>query len=153
MSVVFYAFGITAIALGWRLRTAVHWRGLTRITPVLLAVSGISLITSGIFEVDRPLAPESMEETIHSNAAVGAFVMTIVAMLLFAVAARTDARWSSFRWIAGGLAGFAALAAIGTLFAGDGIGSGVIQRLLAGAVLAWFLLTAMHLRRRAFAQP
>ena len=94
-----------------------------------------------------------MEETIHSNAAVGAFVMTIVAMLLFAAAIRTDARWWSFRWTAAGLAGFAALAAVGTLFAGDGNGSGAIQRLLAGAVLAWFVLTAMHLRRKAFRQP
>ena len=153
MSVVFYAFGVTAIALGWRLRSAVHWHGLARIVPALLVLAGLSLITSGVFEVDRPLAPESMEETIHSNAAVGAFVMTIVAMLLFAVATHSDTRWRSFRWTAVGLAALAALAAVGTLFAGDGIGSGGIQRLLAGAVLAWFLLTAIHLRGKAFSQP
>jgi hypothetical protein len=153
MSVVFYAFGLAAIALAWRLRTAVDWHGLTRIVPALLALAGLGLITSGIFEVDRPLAPESLEETIHSNAAVGAFVMTIAAMLLFAFAIRTDARWRTVRWTAVGLAVLAALAAIGTLFAGDGIGSGAIQRLLAGAVLAWFLLTAIHLRGKAFSQP
>ena len=48
-------------------------------------IAGRKPVSAGVFEVDRPLAPESMEETIHSNAAVGAFVMTIVAMLLFVV--------------------------------------------------------------------
>jgi hypothetical protein len=152
MSVVFYAFGVTAIALGFRLRTAVQWHGLSRIAPALLGLAGLSLIASGVFEVDRPLAPQTMEETIHSNAAVAAFVMTIVAMLLFAVATRDDARWRSFRWTAAGLAGLAAIAAAGTQLAGDRLGSGAVQRVLAGSVLAWFLLTAIHLRSKAFAQ-
>ena len=73
----------------FRLRTAVRWHGLTRIVPGMLALAGLSLIASGVFEVDRPLAPTSMEETIHSNAAVGAFVLMIMSMLLFAVATRT----------------------------------------------------------------
>ena len=152
MSVVFYAFGVTAMAMGFRLRTAVRWRGLSRIVPALLGLAGLSLIASGVFEVDRPLAPHTMEETIHSNAAVAAFVLMIVSMLLFAVATRDDPRWRSFRWVAASLAGLAALAAIGTQFAGDGVGSGAVQRVLAGAVLAWFLLTALHLRKKAFAQ-
>jgi hypothetical protein len=152
MSVVFYAFGVTAIALAFRLRTAVDWRGLTHVVPSILALAGLSLIASGVFEVDRPLAPESMEETIHSNAAVGAFVLMIVSMLLFALATRDDPRWRSFRWVAASLAGLAAVAAVGTQFAGDGFGSGAVQRLLAGTVLAWFLLTALHLRTKAFAQ-
>ena len=152
MSVVFYAFGVTAIAMGFRLRTAIRWHGLPRIVPGLLGLAGVSLIASGVFEVDRPLAPQTMEETIHSNAAVAAFVMTIVAMLLFAVATRDDPRWRSFRWIAASLAGLAALAAAGTQLAGDRVGSGAVQRVLAGSVLAWFLLTALHLRTKAFAR-
>jgi len=28
--------------------------------------------------------------------------------------------------------------------------SGAVQRILAGAVLAWFLLTALHVRRKSF---
>ena len=104
-----------------------------------------------MFEVDRPLAPKTIEETIHSNAAVGAFVMMITSMLLFAVATRTDERWRSFRWPAAAMAGLAAAAAVGTQFAGDGVGSGALQRLLAGTVLAWFLLTAIYLRGRSFA--
>ena len=44
MSVVFYAFGAAALALGFRLRTAIRRHGLTRIVPVLLALAGLSLI-------------------------------------------------------------------------------------------------------------
>ena len=143
MSVVFYAFGVTAIAMAFRLRTALNWHGLPRIVPALLALAGLSLIASGVFEVDRPLTPHTMEETIHSNAAVAAFVLMIVSMMLFAVATRDDPRWRSFRWVAASLAGLAALAAVGTQFAGDGVGSGAVQRVLAGTVLAWFLLTAL----------
>ena len=41
---------------------------------------------------------------------------------------------------------------VGTQFAGDGFGSGAIQRVLAGTVLAWFLLIALHVRKKEFAQ-
>jgi hypothetical protein len=152
MSVVFYAFGVAAIAMAIRLRTAVRWRGPTRIVPATLALAGVSLIASGIFEVDRPLAPHTMEESIHSNAATGAFVLMIGSMVLFAVATRDDPRWRSFRMVATSSALLAAVAAVGTQFAGDGVGSGLVQRILAGAVLAWLLLTARHLRTKAFAQ-
>ena len=143
MSVVFYAFGVAAIALAC---PAADRHRLARphpVVPALLALAGLGLIAAGVFEVDRPLAPETMEEMIHSNAAVGAFVMLIV---VDAAVRRRDPRATtaggrSGGWRAG-LAGLAALAAVGTQFAGDGFGSGAVQRVLAGAVLAWFLLTA-----------
>ena len=40
MSVVFYAFGVAAIAMAVRLRTAVDWHGLPRIVPGILALAG-----------------------------------------------------------------------------------------------------------------
>ena len=79
MSVVFYAFGAAALALAFRLRTAIDHHGVLSVFPVLLALAGLSLIAAGVFEVDRPLAPQTMQETIHSNAAVAAFIMLIVA--------------------------------------------------------------------------
>ena len=150
MSIVFYAFGITALALGVRLRTAIDQRGITRAFPVLLGLAGVSLIAAGVFEVDRPLAPKTIEEVIHSNAAVAAFVMLIVAMLLFSLACREDDRWWSVRWVSLGLAVAAAVAAVGTQLAGKAGYAGGVQRVLAGTVLGWFLLTATHVRRRSF---
>ena len=153
MSVVFYAFGVSALALGFRLRSAIDRRGVTKVFPALLALSGASLIAAGVFEVDRELAPQTIEELIHSNSAVAAFVMLIVAMLLFSLACRGDDRWWSFRWTSVTLAVTAAVAAALTQLAGGTSWSGAVQRMLAGAVLAWFLLTAFHLRSKAFRTP
>jgi hypothetical protein len=150
MSVVFYAFGATALGLAIRLRTAIDQRGVTRAFPVLLALAGLALLAAGVFEVDRPLAPQTVQEVIHSNSAVAAFVMLIVAMLLFSLACREDERWWRLRWPSLALALAAALAAIGTQLAGGSNWSGAVQRVLAGSVLAWFLLTAIHVRRKAF---
>ena len=89
MSVVFYAFGAAAIALGV---PPAHGDRVARRSPgpfpVLMVLAGLSLLAAGVFEVDRPLAPKTVEETIHSNAAVAAFVMLVVAMLLFSLACR-----------------------------------------------------------------
>jgi len=153
MSIVFYAFGLSALALGFRLRTAIDRHGITRAFPVLLWLAGASLIAAGVFEVDRPLAPQTIQEVIHSNSAVAAFVMLIVAMLLFSLACWGDDRWWSVRWLSLGLAVTAAAAAVGTQLAGGSGYSGAVQRVLAGAVLAWFLLTATHVRRRSFSAP
>ena len=104
MSIVFYAFGATAIALGFRLRRAIDHHGVTSAFPVLLWLAGASLIAAGVFEVDRPLAPQTIQDAIHSNSAVAAFVMLIVAMLLFSLACRGDARWWSVHWLSLALA-------------------------------------------------
>ena len=150
MSVVFYGFGAAALGLAIRLRTAIDQHGVTHAFPVLLGLAGVALLAAGVFEVDRPLAPQTIQEVIHSNSAVAAFVMLIVAMLLFSLACRGDDRWWSVRWLSLGLAVSAALAAVGTQLAGGSNWSGGVQRVLAGAVLAWFLLTAIHVRRKAF---
>jgi hypothetical protein len=150
MSVVFYAFGLSAIALGIRLRGAIERHSITRAFPVLMVLAGLGLLAAGVFEVDRPLAPHTVQEAIHSNAAVAAFVMLVVAMLLFALACWGDDRWWSLRWVSMGLALTAAGAAVATQLARGAGTSGAVQRVLAGAVLAWFLMTAVHVRRRGF---
>lgn len=151
MSLVFYAFGVSVLALGVRLRTALDRHASTRAVPVLLALAGVGLLAAGVFEVDRPLAPQTVQEVIHSNAAVVAFVLLIVAMLLFSAACRLDARWRPLRWTSLGLATTAAVAAVCTQLAPGSGYSGAVQRVLAGAVLAWILMTAVHVRRRSFA--
>lgn len=153
MSIVFYAFGASALALAFRLRTAIDRSGVTRAFPLLMALAGCALIAAGIFEVDRPLAPQTVQEVIHSNSAVAAFVMLIVAMLLFSLACRSDERWWSLRWASLGLAVTAAVAAVATQFARGSTWSGGVQRLLAGSVLAWILLTTLHVRGKKFHAP
>jgi Protein of unknown function (DUF998) len=150
MSVVFYAFGLSAFALGLRLRSAIDRRGVVRAFPALLSLAGLLLVAAGVFEVDRPLAPQTVQEVIHSNSAVAAFVLLVVSMLLFSHACWSDERWWSVRWVSLVLAVTAALAAVGTQLAGRAGYSGVVQRVLAGTVLAWIAMAAVHVRRRRF---
>ena len=150
MTVVFYAFGLAALALSLRLRSAIETHGAAKIFPALLAASGVALIASGVFEVERALVPDTLEEVIHSNASVTAFVLLITTMLLFSSACRTDARWWSFRWTSMALAVAAGIAAMATPLTAETGWSGAVQRVLSLTVLLWLLLTAMHLRGKAF---
>ena len=150
MTIAFYAFGVSAIALGFRLRRAVSRHGAMRAVPVILAVGGFSLIAAGVFEVERRLVPDTIEEAIHSYATIAAFVMVITAMLLVAYGARRDERWRRFGWVSGLLGSIAALGAMaGPLSAGTSY-SGAVQRVMGFAVLLWLLLTARHVRTSAF---
>jgi hypothetical protein len=150
MSVVFYAFGATAIALGFRLRGAITLSGVTKAFPVLLWLAGTGLIAAGVCEVDPEFAPDTIQDIVHSDSAVAAFVMLIGAMVLFTRASRHDERWQSVHRVSLWLAVTAAVAAAGTKLFGGTSYSGGIQRVLAGAVLAWFLVTALHVRRKSF---
>lgn len=153
MTVVFYAFGLSSLALAFRLRRAVGHRGPTRFIPGLLAAAGVGLIASGVFEVERPLVPDTLEEVIHSYASVAAFVSLITAMLLLSLVCRRDARWWAFRWTGAALAVAAAVLATATPLTAETGWSGAVQRLLSLTVLLWFLLTALHVRGRAFRTP
>ena len=150
MTVVFYAFGLSSLAMAVRLRRAFESRAVSRLISVLLALAGLGLIASGVFEVERPLVPDTVEEMIHSNATVVAFTLLIAAMLLFSAASRNDARWWTFRWTSTAIAVAAAVAAMATPLTAESGWSGAVQRLLGGTVLLWFLLTAVRVRGKAF---
>ncbi len=150
MTVVFYGFGLSSLALAFRLRRAIDLEGVTRLFPTLLAVAGVCLIASGIFEVERALVPDSVEEVIHSNASVVAFVLLIASMLLFSYACTGDDRWWTFRWTSTAIALSAAAAAMATPLTAQTGWSGLVQRLLSLTVLLWFLLTALRVRGKRF---
>ena len=152
MTMVFYAFGLSSLALAFRLNRAIERRWAAILIPVLLGAAGISLIASGVFEVERPLVPDTLEEIVHSNASVTAFVLLITSMLLFSAASRGDARWRKFRSTSTILALVAAAAAAATLLTAQTGWSGAVQRLLALSVLLWLVLAAFHLRGSAFRQ-
>ena len=150
MTITFYAFGLASIALGFRLTWAIARRPITRIVTGLLVLGGLSLFAAGIFEVERALVPDTIEEVIHSYATMAAFIVIITAMLLFSYACKTDRRWRSFRWKSMTLSLVAAAAAILSPFSADTGWSGAVQRVLGFAVLAWFLATALHVRTKPF---
>ena len=150
MTAVFYGVGVACAALGWRLRHALRWQGVTVATPTLLISAGVGMIIAGAFEVGLPGAPESIDETIHSLASIGAFVALVAAMALFAIACGGDPDWVGFRPTAIALAGVAIAAAALSPLADATPWTGVAQRVLAGTVVLWLVLTARRVRSGAF---
>ena len=146
MTAAFYAIGLSAVVLAMRLGRALPRRPLTVLVRVLLALGGVGLVLAGIFEVERPAVPDTIEEIIHSDATLTAFTLIITAMLLFAAICRRDARWADFKGIALGLAVVAAMAGAFSPFAGQTPVNGIAQRMLGLAVVVWLLLTALHIR-------
>jgi hypothetical protein len=146
MTAAFYAFGLTCVALAIRLGRAMARRPLSVVVRVLLGLGGLGLILAGVFEVERPAVPDTIEEILHSDATLAAFTLIITAMLLFAVTCRTDPRWSDFRWIAVVLSVLAAVAGAFSPFAGQTTWSGLAQRVLGLTVIVWLLLVALHIR-------
>jgi hypothetical protein len=94
--------------------------------------------------------PDTLEELIHSDASVAAFVLLITSMFLFSLACWRDPRWWNFRWTSTALAVAGAAAAAATPFTQQTGWSGAVQRLLGITVIVWFLLTALHVRGKAF---
>ena len=146
MTAAFYAIGLSCVALALRLGRAIVRRPLSVVVRVLLGLGGVGLILAGVFEVERPAVPDTIEEIIHSNATLTAFTLIIAAMLLFEVLCRWDTRWHGFRTIATVLAIIAAAAGAFSPFAGQTTWSGLAQRILGATVVAWLLLGALHIR-------
>ena len=146
MTAAFYAMGLACIALAVRLGRAMMRSRLSVAVRVLLGLGGLGLILAGVFEVERPAVPDTVNEIIHSDATLTAFTLIITAMLLFAIVCRRDPRWSDFRVIATVLAIIAAAAGAFSPFAGQTTWSGLAQRVLGLTVVSWLLLCALHIR-------
>lgn len=153
MTVAFYALGLAAVLLSVRLPRATPRTAVARAVTALLAVGGVGLILAGVFEVERPLIPDTIEEIIHSNAAIGAFVLLIVAMLLFTIVCRSDPRWRGFFVIAVSLAAVATVAAAFSPIADKTPLTGIAQRTLGLTVFAWLLLVALRIRFHSAHRP
>ena len=53
---MFCAFGLSSVALAFRLRGAIPRRGVPRFILLLLALAGVGLIAAGVFEVGHSSA-------------------------------------------------------------------------------------------------
>jgi len=146
MTVAFYALGISSLLMSLRLPRATPRTAVARAVALLLATAGLGLIMAGVFEVERPLIPDTIEEVIHSDAAIGAFVLLIAAMLLFTIVCRGDPRWRGFFAIAASLAALATMAAAFSPIADKTPWTGIAQRALGATVFVWLLLVALRIR-------
>jgi hypothetical membrane protein len=146
MTAAFYALGVASVVMAYRLPKATHRSFATAVVTTFLVVAGLGLIMAGVFEVERPLVPDTIEEAIHSNAAILAFVLLVMAMLLFSVPCVRDPRWRPFAPISMSLAVVATIGAAISPLANGSAWSGLAQRGLGLAVFAWLLAVAIRIR-------
>ena len=150
MTVAFYAFGLACVALSVRLRREFVPGGAMAAVTLLLLVAGVGLLLSGVFEVGHTFVPDTIEETVHSLASIGAFVTLLLAMVVFSAVAPADERWRSFRMVSWPLTLAAAAAALLSPVVAAPSGAGFVQRVLGGSVVLWLLLVARRIRVNAF---
>lgn len=153
MTIAFYALGVASLLMAWRLVRATSRTVPARAVSVLLVLGGLGLIGAGIFEVERPLVPDTLQEVIHSDAAIAAFVLLITAMLLSSWVCWGDPRWRSFFWVSLVLGLVATLGAAFSPIADKTVFTGVAQRLLGGTVFLWLLLVAVRVRFQSRFEP
>jgi hypothetical protein len=146
MTFAFHALGLGSIALGFRLKRSTTRTWVPRMVSAAVVLAGAGLILAGVFEVERPGIPDTVEESIHSYGAIAGFVLIVAAMVVFLYICSTDARWRQllvpcliFAVLAVGAAAFSPVAP-NTTFAG------VAQRLLAIVVFGWVFLLAAWMR-------
>jgi len=150
MTIAFYAFGLACLALAVRLRPSIVRSRVLPFVRALLSIAGAGLLLSGVFEVGRAFVPDTAEESLHSVGSISAFVCLIVAMLLFTYGAPQQEEWRSFAPVSWSLALVAGAAGASTPWASGPAASGIVQRILGGAVLLWLLLVARRIRTNAF---
>jgi uncharacterized protein DUF998 len=147
MSVAFYALGAACLAVAFGLRATMTLRGALRSLPPLLALAGCGLIISGVFEVERPAVPDTLQESVHSYGSVAAFVLLIAAMVLLWVACRRDPKWRGFAGPALLLGATGTAAGVASPLVDGSPFTGIAQRILAVTVALWLLLAAWQVRR------
>lgn len=146
MTFAFYALGIGTIVLAVRLQRSTDrtWAPIT--ISIALGFGGMALILAGVFEVERPGVPDTLNEIVHSNGAIAGFVLIVLAMVLFPYVCYRDERWESFLFPSLIFAIVAVAAAAFSPVAPSTTIAGVAQRVLAVVVFGWVLLVAIWMR-------
>ena len=108
---------------------------------------------AALFQTDLPHHPMTRHGLIHNLDALANFLCGLVGALFLAASFGDDPRWRPFRGAALILAVFSVVALVNQ-FLTDALRlpwSGVSNRVFAGSLVTWLLLTALHLRRVAAA--
>jgi hypothetical protein len=142
MTAAFVVFGVGLCALGRGVRATGATAPSMRVLHALLAVAGVGMILSGIFETQIGPGSVAWREVIHSQASASAFMALIAAALLSATVARDAMAWGASRAAADAVTALATVSAVISPLTHDGPWAGLVQRLSYAAVLCWLLLAA-----------
>lgn len=135
-----------AISLPARFDTSLS----TRLGTVLIAAFAAGMFAAGVFSCDTGCTPEvpTSAQRLHDLASTLAFPSLILATLVWGLHLRRDPAWRRFGLYSLGTGGlcvvllFAMVASVETR-----TGTGLLQRLLLGALFLWMALLATRLLR------
>jgi hypothetical protein len=139
--------GVFALLVGLIRTGPATW--IARTGLVFLSVLVPGLLVAAIFQTDLPHHPMTQHGLIHNLDALANFLCGLIAALFLAASFGDDPLWRPFRGTALILAVFTVVALVNQ-FLTDALRlpwSGVSNRVFAGSLMLWLLLTALHMRR------
>lgn len=148
MTAAFWMLGLGSMSLARELRLTLHLPGTSRLVPVLLAVSGVGMVVSGVFET-RGGTPPTLTEIIHSRASGTALVTLIAAAVLLAARPPNE---PGPAWGSTVLAVLAAAVGGVSPLLHDSRWTGAVQRLLGLTLVTWLVVTASWVRQLRLAR-
>jgi drug/metabolite transporter (DMT)-like permease len=152
MTAAFMLLGCALLALAVGLGSSGWARGWARWVPAMVALAGVGMIMSGIFETDSEVPPRPAE-IVHSRASGTAFLALILAALLWSAAQTFARRPLRHTRVSAGLAVVVVVAGSASPLLHHSRWTGVGQRVLCLALGAWLLLTAWQLGVRTGPVP
>ncbi len=142
MSSALVVLGIGTVALALIIYATMDRTWLVRIGTVVLFLSGLGTILTGLFRTDIDGRPSTVAGAIHGRAAFIAILFEAISVLILTAAFFRDSRWRSFRPVS--LAFSVVVVISGVLLPVLPRGTG--ERLLVYTLVLWLLVTALHMR-------
>lgn len=147
----FFVLGILVIGLAIGLRRVMSKGRASCLGPALIAAFGLAVLLNGVFPADPLDAPDTLAGTLHSVTAGLGFLGVIAAMFLLSRRFVDDAEWQHLASLSR-LSGVATIVLmVSYLMAQEGAveawnpWTGLLQRGMAAAVMAWLFLLALRL--------
>ncbi len=142
MSTALVVLGVGTIALAVVMHAMMNTTWLARIGTVVLFVSGLSTILTGLFRTDVAGQPSTIAGAIHGRAAFIAILCEAISVLIFTGAFFHDRRWHSFRLVS--LVFSVVVVISGALLPVVQRGTG--ERLLVYTLVLWLFVAALRMR-------
>lgn len=142
-ALVILGIGTLSLAVSLTRSTMSGW--VARTGVVLLGISGIATVLTGLCRTDIDGHGRTLAGQIHGRAAFVAILFEAVSVLLFSALFFRDGRWRSFRIVSSALAVLTVVtgALIPVLARGTG------ERLLVYTLVTWLFVTAIRARQVA----
>lgn len=147
----FIVLGILVIGLAIGLRREWGEGKASRLGPALIGAFGLAVLLNGVFPADPLDAPDTLAGTLHSTTAGLGFLGVIAAMFLLSRRFAEDEEWQHLASLSR-LSGVATIVLmVSYLMAQEGAveawnpWTGLLQRGMVAAVMAWLFLLALRL--------